>query len=90
MPAMPEGGEGSGRLPLDLRIPGIISPAVKRKEVNVMGNTIEAMIAMMGFIAGVMVVLTTLWDGESPWRNEEPSLPHAPRTIHPDGERLAA
>lgn len=55
-----------------------------------MGNNVEALIAAMGFIAGVMVFLTSLWDGESPCRNEEQSLPHAPKTIHPDGERLAA
>ncbi len=55
-----------------------------------MGNLVEGVIAAMGLVAGVMVFLTSLGIGEGPWRNEEYFPRKYPRTIHPDGERMAA
>ena len=55
-----------------------------------MGNLLEGLIAVMGLVAGAMVFLTSLGIGESSWRNEEYSSHNHPRTIHPDGERMAA
>ena len=55
-----------------------------------MGNLVEGIIAAMGLVAGVMVIPTSLGLGEGPWRNEEYSSRNHPRTIHPDGIRMAA
>lgn len=55
-----------------------------------MGSLVEALIAAMGLMAGVMVILTSLGGGESLRENEEQKSQQAPRTIHPDGECFAA
>jgi hypothetical protein len=55
-----------------------------------MGNVVEALIAGMGLLAGVMVFLTSLWTEQDSWRDEESTSHNHPRTIHPDGERKAA
>ena len=55
-----------------------------------MGNLVEGIIAATGLVAGIMVFLTTLGIGEGPWKNEEYSSPNHPRTIHREGDRIAA
>jgi hypothetical protein len=57
------------------------------KEVNVMGELMESVVAVMGLAAGLMVALTTLLQGEVPEQNESQ---YDPCTIRPQTERMAA
>ena len=52
-----------------------------------MGELMESVVAVMGLVAGLMVTLTTLLQGEAP---EQKESHHGPRTIRPQTERMAA
>jgi hypothetical protein len=80
-----------GNFPLlTLFLGELLKSPEKRKEVSDMGNLVEALIAGMGLMAGVMVFLTSLEIGESHWRGEEQISQGHPHTIHPDEERMTA
>ncbi len=52
-----------------------------------MSGLMESVVAVLGLAAGLMVILTTLLQGEAPKHNESH---HDPRTIRPQAERMAA
>ncbi len=63
---------------------------VMGKGVNVMGEIVEGLMAVMGITAGLMVVLTTLLFGDAPSGVERDKSHHDPSTIRPMNERMAA
>ena len=67
-----------------------VEKLVKGKEVNAMGEFVEGLMAVVGCMAGLMVALTTLVDSSIPSAKRRDEPDHAPHTIRPLGERMAA
>jgi len=55
-----------------------------------MGDVVEALMAVMGLAAGLMVVLTTLLFGTTPTGAMRDEWHHDPRAIHLQREPIAA
>jgi len=63
---------------------------IRRKGVNVMGELMDSIVAVMGLAAGLMVVLTTLLSGNGPTRFRQDESHHDPHTLRLSDERRAA
>ncbi len=55
-----------------------------------MGEFMEGLMAVMGIMAGMMVAITALLDGNAPRSGQGDESRHAPRTIRPQQGRMAA
>jgi hypothetical protein len=61
-----------------------------RKEVNVMGDMVESLMAVMGVAAGLMVVLSTLLSGNTLTEARQRESHHAPHSLRLNDVQRAA